>query len=98
MYSFSGSLLSYRTHYLIERTVYRNKWVLNTTNVPLFFLLVQVIVAVVLFLVSDMLRLLPDRLSFDVEVCKGLVPMVALSVVGIRWVVSFPNILRRNLI
>ena len=43
-------------------------------------------IAVVLFLVSDFWRLLPDRISFDLAVCKGLVAMVGLNVVGLRSV------------
>jgi len=46
-------------------------------------------IAVVLFLVSDFLRLLPDRISFDLAVCKGLVAMVGLNVVGLRSVLLF---------
>ncbi|KAJ3563347.1 hypothetical protein NP233_g9001 [Leucocoprinus birnbaumii] len=52
-----------------------NKWVLNKTDAPLFFLWVQLVIAVVMFLVSDLFRLLPDRLSFDLSTCKGLVAM-----------------------
>lgn len=65
-----------------------NKWVLNATDVPLFFLWTQLIIAVFLFLASDLLRLLPDRLTFDFAVCKGLVAMVVLNVVGL----SFSNL------
>lgn len=74
---------------------YSNKWVLNTTAAPLFFLLVQLIIAVVLFLISDAIRILPDRLTFDLNVCKGLVPMVGLNIVGLRCVsrtASFTNL------
>lgn len=62
-----------------------NKWVLNATDAPLFFLWTQLMIAVVLFLVSDFLRLLPDRISFDLAVCKGLVAMVGLNVVGLSF-------------
>ncbi|KAF5392721.1 hypothetical protein D9757_000825 [Collybiopsis confluens] len=65
--------------------VMANKWVLNATEAPLFFLLTQFIIAVILFVISDALRLLPDRLAFDINVCKGLVPMVGLSVVGLSF-------------
>jgi solute carrier family 35 (GDP-fucose transporter), member C1 len=60
--------------------------VLITTTTPLFFLWVQ-LVAVVLFLVSDAFRLLPDRLTFEVQTCKGLrlVSMVGLNVVVLRF-------------
>lgn len=65
--------------------VIANKWVLNKTDAPLFFLFTQLVIAVVLFLISDAMRLLPDRLAFDINVCKGLVPMVGLSVVGLSF-------------
>jgi GDP-fucose transporter C1 len=63
--------------------VMANKWVLNETKAPLFFLTTQLFIAVLLFLMADALRLLPDRLTLDVKVCKGLVPMVGLSVLGL---------------
>ncbi|KNZ75386.1 GDP-fucose transporter 1 [Termitomyces sp. J132] len=65
--------------------VMANKWVLNVTSAPLFFLWTQLIIAVVLFVASDALRLLPDRLTFDPNVCKGLVSMVALNVIGLSF-------------
>lgn len=65
-------------------TNFSNKWVLNTTAAPLFFLWTQLMIAVVLFGVSDVTRVLPDRLTFKFEVCKGLVAMVVLNVVGLR--------------
>ncbi|KAJ7918492.1 hypothetical protein B0H13DRAFT_1607419 [Mycena leptocephala] len=52
---------------------------------PLFFLLVQLIIAVVLFGIGDVLRLFPDRLTFDLQICKGLVSVVALNVVGLSF-------------
>ncbi|THV02171.1 hypothetical protein K435DRAFT_852989 [Dendrothele bispora CBS 962.96] len=65
--------------------VMANKWVLNSTDAPLFFLFTQLVIAVILFGISDAMRLLPDRLTFDVNICKGLVPMVALNVVGLSF-------------
>ncbi|KAL0946166.1 hypothetical protein HGRIS_012429 [Hohenbuehelia grisea] len=65
--------------------VVANKWVLNSTETPLFFLFAQLVIAVILFVISDALRLLPDRLTFDLNVCKGLVPMVSLSVIGLSF-------------
>ncbi|KAJ7201074.1 hypothetical protein GGX14DRAFT_465649 [Mycena pura] len=65
--------------------VMANKWVLNSTKAPLFFLTTQCCVAVILFLITDTLRVLPDRLSFDVKVGKGLIPMVGLSVLGLSF-------------
>ena len=62
-----------------------NKWVLNKTETPLFFLWTQLAIAVALFMISDLLRMLPDRLTFDLKICKGLIPMVGLNVVGLRF-------------
>ncbi|KAF8830270.1 hypothetical protein HHX47_DHR2000360 [Lentinula edodes] len=62
-----------------------NKWVLNTTEAPLFFLFTQLVIAVVLFVISDTLKMLPDKLTFDVNVCKGLVAMVSLNVIGLSF-------------
>ncbi|KAJ7666004.1 hypothetical protein DFH06DRAFT_1323159 [Mycena polygramma] len=63
--------------------VMANKWVLNVTSAPLFFLLIQLIIAVLLFGITDVLRLLPTRLTFDLKICKGLVSITALNVVGL---------------
>ncbi|KAJ7461752.1 hypothetical protein B0H11DRAFT_2055871 [Mycena galericulata] len=65
--------------------VMANKWVLNTTSAPLFFLLIQLIIAVVLFGIADVLRLFSDRLTFELKICKGLVPVVALNVIGLSF-------------
>ncbi|KAG6852976.1 hypothetical protein C0991_007787 [Blastosporella zonata] len=62
-----------------------NKWVLKVTSTPLFFLWTQLIIAVALFGASDALRLLPDRLTFDPKVCKGLVSMVGLNIIGLSF-------------
>ncbi|KAJ6558005.1 hypothetical protein B0H19DRAFT_1149432 [Mycena capillaripes] len=65
--------------------VVANKWVLNITSAPLFFLLIQLIIAVVLFGISDVLRLLPIRLTLHLKICKGLVSMVVLNVLGLSF-------------
>uniref|UniRef100_A0A8H8CI71 Sugar phosphate transporter domain-containing protein n=1 Tax=Psilocybe cubensis TaxID=181762 RepID=A0A8H8CI71_PSICU len=65
--------------------VMANKWVLNTTATPLFFLWAQLAIAAGLFMVSDALRLLPDRLTLDLETSKGLIPMVGLNVFGLSF-------------
>lgn len=49
----------------------------------------QLMIAVILFLFSDTMRFLPDRLTFDLKICKGLVPMVGLNVIGLRQVQTF---------
>lgn len=63
-----------------------NKWVLNTTDVPLFFLDMQLIIAVVLFLSAHMLGMLQLPLRWDWQVIKGLIPTVSLSLIGLRCV------------
>jgi GDP-fucose transporter C1 len=65
--------------------VMANKKVLNETEVPLFFLFTQLVIAALLFAISDALKLLPDRLTFDFNICRGLVPMVGLSVIGLSF-------------
>ncbi|PCH37544.1 hypothetical protein WOLCODRAFT_29168 [Wolfiporia cocos MD-104 SS10] len=62
-----------------------NKWVLNNTDVPLFFLDAQLVIAVILFLFAHMLGLLQLPLRLDMQVCKGLVPMVGLNVIGLSF-------------
>ncbi|KAJ6487795.1 hypothetical protein C8R45DRAFT_256672 [Mycena sanguinolenta] len=65
--------------------VMANKSVLNVTDVPLFFLLIQLLIAVLLFGIGDFLRLFPERLTFDPKICRGLAPLVALNVVGLSF-------------
>ena len=50
----------------------------------MFFLLAQLVIAVILFLAAHMAGLLQLPLALDWQVCKGLVPMVGLSVIGLR--------------
>jgi hypothetical protein len=63
-----------------------NKWVLNETKAPLFFLLTQIVIAVVLFLLSHIMRLIELPMALNWQLCKGLFPMVSLSVIGLRFV------------
>ncbi|KAI0357883.1 hypothetical protein OH77DRAFT_1398296 [Trametes cingulata] len=65
--------------------LFRNKWVLSTTDTPLFFLLAQLLIAVVLFLFAHMAGLLQLPLQLDLQVCKGLIPMVGLNVIGLSF-------------
>ncbi|KAJ7170265.1 hypothetical protein C8R43DRAFT_981737 [Mycena crocata] len=62
-----------------------NKWVLNATSAPLFFLLIQLIIAVVLFGITDVLRLFPNRLTLDLQICKSLAFIVILNVAGLSF-------------
>jgi len=67
--------------------VMANKWVLLTTATPLFFLWTQLVIAVILFLFSDLMGFLPEKhkLTFDLDTCKGLIPTVSLNVVGLSF-------------
>ena len=74
----------------------RNKWVLNSTEVPLFFLCTQLVIAVVFFLAAHALGLLHIPLEFDPVVLKGLVPMIGLNVVGLRYVTIYLDVGCKN--
>jgi hypothetical protein len=67
-------------------TTYRNKWVLNTTTTPLFFLFAQLLIAVVLFVFANAVGFFKIPLKPDIKKCKGLLPMVLINVVGLRRV------------
>jgi len=63
--------------------VMANKWVLDSTDTPLFFVLVQLLIAVLLFLIAHAVGLIQIPLELDIPICKGLIPMAALNVTGI---------------
>ncbi|THH12096.1 hypothetical protein EW146_g7825 [Bondarzewia mesenterica] len=63
--------------------VMANKWVLNVTTAPLFFLLTQIIIAVLLFLISHIIGIVKVPLHVDMALIKGLAPMIALNVIGL---------------
>ncbi|KAI0694136.1 hypothetical protein BC835DRAFT_1350852 [Cytidiella melzeri] len=65
--------------------VVANKWVLNNTDVPLFFLCTQLAIAVVLFLAAHVSGLLQLPLEFNLQVVKGLIPMIGLNVLGLSF-------------
>jgi GDP-fucose transporter C1 len=58
--------------------------VLNTTDTPLFFLWTQLAIAALLFVICDLFRALPDRLSFDMATAKEMGAVVGLNVIGLR--------------
>ncbi|KIO11267.1 hypothetical protein M404DRAFT_839224 [Pisolithus tinctorius Marx 270] len=60
-----------------------NKWVLQTTTVPLFFLFTQLVIAVVLFLASHAVGLVQIPLYIDGQLIRGLAATVGLNVVGL---------------
>jgi solute carrier family 35 (GDP-fucose transporter), member C1 len=62
-----------------------NKWVLIKTTTPLFFLLAQLLIAVLMFLLTNALGLFKISLNLNWDVCTGLWPMIALNVVGLRY-------------
>lgn len=59
---------------------------LNTTEVPIFFVICQLLVAILLFLGAHALRFIQLPMGLDRRVCNGLIPMVSLSVLGLRCV------------
>ncbi|KAF6751139.1 hypothetical protein DFP72DRAFT_851083 [Ephemerocybe angulata] len=65
--------------------VMANKWVLNTTDTPLFFLWTQLAIAALLFILCDLARVLPDRLSFDWATAKDMAAVVGLNVIGLSF-------------
>jgi len=63
-----------------------NKWVLNKTSIPLFFLFTQLVIAVVLFAglhVAGFLFKIPER-PLDSTLLKGLAPMVFMNVINLN--------------
>ncbi|EIM87474.1 uncharacterized protein STEHIDRAFT_96587 [Stereum hirsutum FP-91666 SS1] len=63
--------------------VMANKWVLDVTTAPLFFLFTQLLIAVVLFLGANAVGIIKIPIHVDMIVIKGLAPMIALNVVGL---------------
>ena len=62
-----------------------NKWVLDKISVPSFYLLIQLLIAVVLFLAVHFLGLIKVSFYLDWPLCKGLAPTVLLNVIGLRF-------------
>ncbi|KAF9224724.1 hypothetical protein BS17DRAFT_778915 [Gyrodon lividus] len=65
--------------------VMANKWVLQTTSAPLFFLFAQLVIAVILFLASHAAGIVQVPLYIDGQLVKGLAPMIGLNVVGLSF-------------
>ncbi|EJD05326.1 uncharacterized protein FOMMEDRAFT_103315 [Fomitiporia mediterranea MF3/22] len=65
--------------------VMANKWVLNKTAVPLFFLLTQLLIAVSLFSACHGLGLLKVSFHIDLALIKGLAPMIILNCIGLSF-------------
>lgn len=75
------------TFYLIAALamILANKWVLNTTTTPLFFLFLQLLVAVILLLLSRALGILKFPVIPTMQILKGLAPLACLSVLGLTF-------------
>ncbi|EUC56878.1 GDP-fucose transporter [Rhizoctonia solani AG-3 Rhs1AP] len=65
--------------------VVANKWVLNETKTPLFFLLAQLVIACVLFLMCHVFGLLKLPRNLDMQTVKGLAPLIACNVLGLSF-------------
>ncbi|EJD52042.1 hypothetical protein AURDEDRAFT_111546 [Auricularia subglabra TFB-10046 SS5] len=62
-----------------------NKWVLNRSLPPLFFLDMQLWVAVVLLFLCRILRLLKFPVALSLATVKGLAPLVLINVIGLSF-------------
>ncbi|KAG1888236.1 hypothetical protein F4604DRAFT_1916157 [Suillus subluteus] len=63
--------------------VMANKWVLQITDAPLFFLFSQLVIAVILFIAAHTTRLLVLPLYVDTQLLIQLAPNIGLNVVGL---------------
>ncbi|EJU01427.1 hypothetical protein DACRYDRAFT_95062 [Dacryopinax primogenitus] len=75
------------TFYLVAAIamVLANKWVLDKTTLPLFFLFVQLVIAVLLLLLAHLVGFLRLPAHLDIGVCRGLAPLVAINVLGLTF-------------
>ncbi|KAF8337066.1 uncharacterized protein EI90DRAFT_3044767 [Cantharellus anzutake] len=62
-----------------------NKWVLNKTDVPCFFLFMQLSIAVVLLVISHYFKLIHLTLRLDPTTVKALAPMISINVLGLNF-------------
>ncbi|KDQ54154.1 hypothetical protein JAAARDRAFT_196895 [Jaapia argillacea MUCL 33604] len=65
--------------------VMANKWVLSTTETPLFFLFTQLVIAVVLFLGSHAIGIIKLPMDFSIPHMKAMAPLIALNVFGLSF-------------
>ncbi|CAE6431758.1 unnamed protein product [Rhizoctonia solani] len=65
--------------------VVANKWVLNETKTPLFFLFAQLVIACVLFLICHAFGFLKLPRNLDMHIVKGLSPLIACNVLGLSF-------------
>jgi hypothetical protein len=62
----------------------RNKWVLLKTDIPVFFLFVQLSIAVVLLAITKWVGMFQISFELNKDTCKALFPMVAINVLGLK--------------
>ncbi|KAI0249782.1 hypothetical protein BJV78DRAFT_1224825 [Lactifluus subvellereus] len=63
-----------------------NKWVLNVTSAPLFFLLSQLIIAVILFCLCHTLKIITlPMMRLDPHVVKGLAPTIIFNILSLSF-------------
>ena len=62
---------------------------LNKTTIPIFFLFVQLAIAVILLALSHLSGLIRITLALDPAVVKALVPLVAINVLGLKYVLAY---------
>ncbi len=92
--SSNGQVLGVVLFYMLAALslIFANKWVLNNTSVPLFFLLTQLILASLLFILSHTFSILPKSslpsLNLSPKKTKALMPMILLNVIGLSLTTS----------
>ncbi|EUC59548.1 GDP-fucose transporter 1 [Rhizoctonia solani AG-3 Rhs1AP] len=62
-----------------------NKWVLNKTDTPVFFLFCQLVVAILLFVIAHVVGILKLPRMVDRALLKGLMPMITVNVLGLNF-------------
>ncbi|KZW00357.1 hypothetical protein EXIGLDRAFT_667371 [Exidia glandulosa HHB12029] len=75
------------TFYLVAALamIIANKWVLNKSSTPLFFLFMQLLVAVLLLFICRVLRILKFNVALSMPMVKGLAPLVLINVIGLSF-------------
>jgi len=62
-----------------------NKWVLNGTTVPCFFLFMHLFIAVILLALSHFLKIIHLTFRLERSTLKSLLPIIALTVLGLNF-------------
>jgi len=81
------------TFYLVAALamVIANKWVLNSTTTPLFFLFLQLVAAVLLLLLCQVAGLLRFPVIPNAHTFKALWPLASLNILGLTRRVLLPG-------